>query len=182
MRSEEHTSEIQSRLHLVFLLFFFNDTATTEIYTLSLHDALPISTSVVHHHSGTSSIIIPDRINFLVKYYGCRNYVLTILKNAGPGLLFRLLPTHIMLWIGLAVYHASRGQVRSAQWILQALFWIGSHPRIVFAKRKKAQRVRRVSDKAFIPSVLLFRPFGYYLAKTSPARAIGNTLGWDKGR
>ena len=24
--------------------FFFNDTATTEIYTLSLHDALPIST------------------------------------------------------------------------------------------------------------------------------------------
>ena len=24
-------------------LFFFNDTATTEIYTLSLHDALPIS-------------------------------------------------------------------------------------------------------------------------------------------
>src|SRR2546427_12161368 len=26
----------------VFLLFFFNDTATTEIYTLSLHDALPI--------------------------------------------------------------------------------------------------------------------------------------------
>src|SRR5205823_13699820 len=27
----------------VFLLFFFNDTATTEIYTLSLHDALPIS-------------------------------------------------------------------------------------------------------------------------------------------
>src|SRR5258708_14746583 len=28
---------------LVFSFFFFNDTATTEIYTLSLHDALPIS-------------------------------------------------------------------------------------------------------------------------------------------
>src|SRR3990167_11063045 len=27
----------------VLLIFFFNDTATTEIYTLSLHDALPIS-------------------------------------------------------------------------------------------------------------------------------------------
>src|SRR2546422_1042545 len=26
------------------IFFFFNDTATTEIYTLSLHDALPIST------------------------------------------------------------------------------------------------------------------------------------------
>src|SRR5260221_14164688 len=28
-----------------FFFFFFNDTATTEIYTLSLHDALPISSS-----------------------------------------------------------------------------------------------------------------------------------------
>src|SRR3712207_7770557 len=28
------------------MFFFFNDTATTEIYTLSLHDALPISASV----------------------------------------------------------------------------------------------------------------------------------------
>src|SRR3712207_2209139 len=52
-RSEEHTSELQSRQYLVCRLllekkinldyFFFNDTATTEIYTLSLHDALPIS-------------------------------------------------------------------------------------------------------------------------------------------
>src|SRR2546430_9885216 len=28
--------------HLLSTFFFFNDTATTEIYTLSLHDALPI--------------------------------------------------------------------------------------------------------------------------------------------
>src|SRR3712207_6965122 len=28
---------------MLVLFFFFNDTATTEIYTLSLHDALPIS-------------------------------------------------------------------------------------------------------------------------------------------
>src|SRR2546428_5513471 len=34
-------SETSYRFHF----FFFNDTATTEIYTLSLHDALPISVS-----------------------------------------------------------------------------------------------------------------------------------------
>ena len=47
VRSEEHTSELQSPTNLVCRLLleknFFNDTATTEIYTLSLHDALPIS-------------------------------------------------------------------------------------------------------------------------------------------
>src|SRR3712207_8103412 len=30
-------------ISVVYYVFFFNDTATTEIYTLSLHDALPIS-------------------------------------------------------------------------------------------------------------------------------------------
>src|SRR2546430_14723054 len=35
-------------LHLSFFFFFFNDTATTEIYTLSLHDALPIFESYEH--------------------------------------------------------------------------------------------------------------------------------------
>src|SRR2546429_9725784 len=33
---------INLQLHSIFFFFFFNDTATTEIYTLSLHDALPI--------------------------------------------------------------------------------------------------------------------------------------------
>src|SRR5439155_1742112 len=66
VRSEEHTSELQSRGHLVCRLllekkkiiqdvrrpsritmlyssaFFFSDPPTTETYTLSLHDALPI--------------------------------------------------------------------------------------------------------------------------------------------
>src|SRR2546430_5868483 len=36
------------------ILFFFNDTATTEIYTLSLHDPLPISHSVLFTQSGRS--------------------------------------------------------------------------------------------------------------------------------
>src|SRR5438270_12404573 len=34
-----------SSTRVYFFFFFFNDTATTEIYTLSLHDALPISTT-----------------------------------------------------------------------------------------------------------------------------------------
>src|SRR6266498_4848423 len=37
---------------LFFFFFFFNDTATTEIYTLSLHDALPISSSCARAASG----------------------------------------------------------------------------------------------------------------------------------
>src|SRR5688572_23039590 len=44
-RSEEHTSELQSQSNLVCRLLL--DTASTQIYTLSLHDALPIFTGFI---------------------------------------------------------------------------------------------------------------------------------------
>src|SRR3712207_7030180 len=37
-----HRQRVTSLALLSYVIFFFNDTATTEIYTLSLHDALPI--------------------------------------------------------------------------------------------------------------------------------------------
>ena len=93
LRSEEHTSELQShhdlvcrlllekKNHLLLLLsfplfllfsfplhssslfsflFFFNDTATTEIYTLSLHDALPILISALLPMIGDVAGMIGD--------------------------------------------------------------------------------------------------------------------------
>src|SRR2546427_12694159 len=45
-----------------FSFFFFNDTATTEIYTLSLHDALPICRRRSSSASGTSSVRPFERI------------------------------------------------------------------------------------------------------------------------
>src|SRR2546430_17133922 len=44
------------RINALFLLFFFNDTATTEIYTLSLHDALPISLELREHRFGLDAL------------------------------------------------------------------------------------------------------------------------------
>src|SRR5687767_3033318 len=42
-------------------LFFFNDTPTTEIYTLSLHDALPISLNVWSIHVSVRAPLLEDR-------------------------------------------------------------------------------------------------------------------------
>src|SRR6266581_8757523 len=43
----------QSSSLTIYFFFFFNDTATTEIYTLSLHDALPISPRGPHSEHTT---------------------------------------------------------------------------------------------------------------------------------
>src|SRR2546429_10004362 len=61
------------RLHF-FLFFFFNDTATTEIYTLSLHDALPICCDRVpdepgaemQHDTSTYRIRPGDRLTLVI--------------------------------------------------------------------------------------------------------------------
>src|SRR2546430_12386877 len=42
------------------IVFFFNDTATTEIYTLSLHDALPISVAAT---TGLAGSLLPSLVH-----------------------------------------------------------------------------------------------------------------------
>src|SRR5688572_32951316 len=44
---------------LIYFFFFFNDTATTEIYTLSLHDALPI------YRARDVDLLVCDRVRWL---------------------------------------------------------------------------------------------------------------------
>src|SRR5207247_8844123 len=58
----------------VALFFFFNDSATTEIYTLSLHDALPIFT---HMKMKTAPVVMFDEMTI-----GCIR-TLVRLKNRG---------------------------------------------------------------------------------------------------
>src|SRR3989454_8897620 len=48
---------------LSFFFFFFNDTATTEIYTLSLHDALPISGAIKADPSQLEQVVVNLAVN-----------------------------------------------------------------------------------------------------------------------
>src|SRR2546430_10700553 len=74
------------------MIFFFNDTATTEIYTLSLHDALPISWDPVDYEErelrrsfrNLVSRIMLDKIT-LVNSFGVRNRCLTVPRVGNPG-------------------------------------------------------------------------------------------------
>src|SRR2546425_11788702 len=52
-----------------FFFFFFNDTATTEIYTLSLHDALPISYTDL-----PDGLLFPGFYYFNVRYLSGYTY------------------------------------------------------------------------------------------------------------
>src|SRR2546426_7465420 len=53
-------------LLMLFVFFFFNDTATTEIYTLSLHDALPIYGWTVGGFAKGAGMMAPSMATMLV--------------------------------------------------------------------------------------------------------------------
>src|SRR5258708_35337017 len=69
------------RTHHISIFFFFNDTATTEIYTLSLHDALPILLSQeVRFANGNANLVgtihLPangDHLPAVVSLHGASN-------------------------------------------------------------------------------------------------------------
>src|SRR5690554_7399942 len=74
--------------HLCFV-FFFNDTATTEIYTLSLHDALPIRT--VRSLKSTSSSMASKRPANSFRTGASRSEEHTSELQSRPHLVCRLL-------------------------------------------------------------------------------------------
>src|SRR6266540_6618993 len=68
--------------------FFFNDTATTEIYTLSLHDALPISgsgTPTRSSNTGPYRVHHSVRVTFRSEPSGCRAITETVRGSIGVG-------------------------------------------------------------------------------------------------
>src|SRR3989441_10436887 len=81
-----------------FFFFFFNDTATTEIYTLSLHDALPIS------HAG----LIHDRHHDDGNARGAC-IILQLQQNLPPGRLHQYFQGDC---VGLALRHDLHGAAR----------------------------------------------------------------------
>src|SRR5216683_8030900 len=75
--------------YFFFFFFFFNDTATTEIYTLSLHDALPIFVDAVNRISATESLDdeVLDRSGFPTKRESRTFSYVASIQESSPGLL-----------------------------------------------------------------------------------------------
>src|ERR1039458_10876107 len=86
------------------LLFFFNDTATTEIYTLSLHDALPISGGGLDdaHHGADVVAAALDREHFIrLAGGGRKGLAVQRVEIRGVGRQRgKLAPIHVVVEVG----------------------------------------------------------------------------------
>src|SRR3989442_2439472 len=76
---------------VTLFVFFFNDTATTEIYTLSLHDALPISSAETRFYIDAPRRIAHAEIGLREKVGVSRSEEHTSELQSRPHLVCRLL-------------------------------------------------------------------------------------------
>src|SRR2546425_6211733 len=81
------------------LFFFFNDTATTEIYTLSLHDALPISE--VLGHDTPMTVAVDDDGLFCNRRRGLPNLRDAPRCNSSGPSVFMLLRSRVLVFCAL---------------------------------------------------------------------------------
>src|SRR5256885_13190016 len=70
------------------MFFFFNDTATTEIYTLSLHDALPIWSSRLFRRGSPSTYVVSAIVGSAPPLYIGGEYLRRLEMQRKPKVLF----------------------------------------------------------------------------------------------
>ncbi|MFC1646136.1 glycosyltransferase family 2 protein, partial [Candidatus Omnitrophota bacterium] len=85
--------------------------------------------------------------NYIVRYYGCRNYITTHLKNLNFVNLMKILPLHILGWFILSLTFLIKGKFFDFVWINKGIFWNLLNLPCIFKKRNFVQRkIRKVKD------------------------------------
>src|SRR5258707_4170761 len=130
---------------LFIFLFFFNDTATTEIYTLSLHDALPILTLLP---AAAASVALPlmvaarrDSVGHLATF--CRQYLeLSVVCGLLITVMLTIFGTPLLSVLYGGRYDASGPTLQVFAWVAAAtLVTNGFMPLMVVLERQRVVRL-----------------------------------------
>lgn len=124
--------------------------------------------SVVYHHFSASRDIFSSKFNnYIVRFHGTKNYILTLLKNLGLWSLVKILPVHILLWLGLCVYLLVRGNFSPAVYTFYGILWNIVHLPKTLCKRINIQKSRVWCDTKLLSSFKLMkrRSVVYYVRR-----------------
>jgi len=130
--------------------------------------------SVVYHEFGTTSLLEPKLQSFNAKFHGTKNYITTLIKNFGGPNALKIVPLHILLWLGLGSFLVLKSQFKEGFYVWRGVLWCGFHLSQVLKKRRRIQSTRVVSEKALMNKLLKKVPFGYFLRKATVSETVGH--------
>lgn len=105
---------------------------------------------------------------YIVRYYGCRNYISTLIKNLELKNWVRFLPLHITCWLLLSVFFAFKARFADTFYILKGIGWNFINLGFLFDKRCAINaKIRVVCDRQILSRVIGKKRTSYYLGKAS---------------
>lgn len=134
---------------------------------LSGYRVVFVPESVVYHSFATPQKSLKRYYsNKIFRYYGCRNYIQTLIKNLEFINLIKIVPLHILCWLVLAFLFALKGSFRDCMYILKGIGWnVVNIVHIIKKRQQVNSRVRKVRDKEIFSKVTGRRGISGYLKK-----------------
>lgn len=103
---------------------------------------------------------------YIVRYYGCRNYISTLIKNLNyPGLI-RILPLHLCCWTLLSCFFALKGDFYDSFLILKGIGWNILNIASLIKKRGFINtNIRKATDAHILSRIMEQKNISYYSGK-----------------
>ena len=120
---------------------------------------------VVWHAFGTKEKPATAYQKRKVVYRGCRNTIISLIKNLGFRRLILILPINSGCWLILAFLLFVKLDFKKGWAIMQGLFWNLQHLPKTLKKRRKIQSERKIQDKELFKMVGSRQTLSYYLGK-----------------
>ena len=103
---------------------------------------------------------------YTVRYYGCRNYITTLVKNLELRSLVCFLPVHIFCWLTIATLFLLKGSISDWFYIIKGVFWNLLNIDILVKKHRfNNKNIREVSDYTILKDVQFKETPGDYIRK-----------------
>jgi GT2 family glycosyltransferase len=110
----------------------------------------------------------------IVRFYGCRNYITTLIKNLGLAGLIKILPLHILAWLVISFLFLLKGSFKDAWYILAGIWWNVLNINAVLKKRRfNNLSIRAASDRFILEKIKSKERLGEYFKKLSIYLRIG---------
>jgi len=116
--------------------------------------------ALIFHARGASVNASTNR-NYLVKYFGTRNYIMTLIKNFGFMRFMTIVPVNILMWFGLSIFLIIRGRIKEGWFVMRGILWNIFNLNKILEGRAKVQKLRRIPDSLFLGRVLKHIPLSY---------------------
>lgn len=126
-----------------------------------------IPAAVVYHAFNTSQKDFKRYYpKHIVRYYGCRNYISTLIKNLELINLIKILPFHIACWLLLSFFFILKGSLIDGFYIFMGIGWNILNAGILLKKRHRINcNLRTVSDHYILDRIMESRKASYYIGK-----------------